>query len=66
MKWFWYASPQTFFPLARTLALWAGAAQALGAQAPSSQPVAQAVYNLSGEPTTRPIGKVRRSCSRRR
>jgi heme exporter protein C len=26
MKWFWYASPQTFFPLAGTLARWAGAA----------------------------------------
>ena len=26
MKWFWYASPQTFFPLARRIALWAGAA----------------------------------------
>ena len=29
MKWFWYASPQTFFPLARTLALWCGAAAVL-------------------------------------
>jgi heme exporter protein C len=29
MKWFWYASPQTFFPLARTIALWAGAAAVL-------------------------------------
>jgi len=26
MKWFWYASPQTFFPLAGTLARWCGAA----------------------------------------
>jgi heme exporter protein C len=26
MKWFWYASPQTFFPLAGTIALWCGAA----------------------------------------
>jgi heme exporter protein C len=26
MKWFWYASPQTFFPLAGRLAAWAGAA----------------------------------------
>ena len=33
MKWFWYASPQTFFPLARTLALWAGIAAALLAAA---------------------------------
>src|SRR6266511_1774977 len=26
MKWFWYASPQTFFPLAGTLGRWCGAA----------------------------------------
>jgi heme exporter protein C len=26
MKWFWYASPQTFFPLAGTLSRWSGAA----------------------------------------
>jgi heme exporter protein C len=26
MKWFWYASPQTFFPLAGTIARWCGAA----------------------------------------
>ena len=25
MKWFWYASPQTFFPLAGTIARWSGA-----------------------------------------
>jgi heme exporter protein C len=29
MKWFWYASPQTFFPLAGTIARWSGAAAAL-------------------------------------
>lgn len=29
MKWFWYASPQTFFPLAGTIARWCGAAAAL-------------------------------------
>ena len=29
MKWFWYASPQTFFPLAGRLARWAGAAAVL-------------------------------------
>jgi heme exporter protein C len=29
MKWFWYASPQTFYPLAGTIALWSGAAAAL-------------------------------------
>src|SRR5260221_14603078 len=29
MNWFWYASPQTFFPLAGTLARWFGAAAAL-------------------------------------
>jgi heme exporter protein C len=26
MKWFWYASPQTFFPLAGTVSRWSGAA----------------------------------------
>jgi len=26
MKWFWFASPQTFFPLAGTIARWCGAA----------------------------------------
>jgi heme exporter protein C len=26
MKWFWYASPQTFFPLAGTLSRWSGVA----------------------------------------
>jgi len=29
MRWFWYASPQTFFPLAGTLACWCGIAAAL-------------------------------------
>jgi heme exporter protein C len=29
MNWFWYASPQTFFPLAGTIARWCGAAAAL-------------------------------------
>jgi heme exporter protein C len=29
MKWFWYASPQTFFPLAGTIARWSGAAAAV-------------------------------------
>jgi heme exporter protein C len=29
MKWFWYASPQTFFPLAGAIARWSGAAAAL-------------------------------------
>ncbi len=29
MKWFWYASPQTFFPLAGTIARWCAAAAAL-------------------------------------
>jgi len=29
MKWFWYASPQTFFPLAGTIARWCGPAAAL-------------------------------------
>jgi len=29
MKWFWYASPQTFFPLAGVLARWCGAAAAV-------------------------------------
>src|SRR6266850_6188966 len=29
MKWFWFASPQTFFPLAGALARWFGAAAAL-------------------------------------
>ena len=29
MKWFWYASPQTFFPLAGTLARWCGAGAAV-------------------------------------
>src|SRR5688500_19440993 len=26
MRWFWYASPQTFYPLAGTLARWCGVA----------------------------------------
>jgi heme exporter protein C len=29
MRWFWYASPQTFFPLAGTIARWCGLAAAL-------------------------------------
>jgi heme exporter protein C len=29
MRWFWYASPQTFFPLAGRIALWCGVAAAL-------------------------------------
>jgi heme exporter protein C len=29
IRWFWFASPQTFFPLAGTLARWCGAAAAL-------------------------------------
>jgi len=29
IRWFWYASPQTFFPLAGTIARWCGAAAAL-------------------------------------
>jgi heme exporter protein C len=29
IRWFWFASPQTFFPLARTLALWCGVAAVL-------------------------------------
>ncbi len=29
MNWFWYASPQTFFPLAGTLARWSGVVAAL-------------------------------------
>jgi heme exporter protein C len=29
IKWFWFASPQTFFPLARTIARWSGALAAL-------------------------------------
>ena len=29
MKWFWYASPQTFFPLAGHIARWCGVAAAL-------------------------------------
>jgi heme exporter protein C len=29
MKWFWYASPQTFYPLAGTIARWCGFAAAL-------------------------------------
>src|ERR687895_1440996 len=29
MKWFWYASPQTFYPLAGTIARWCGAAAAV-------------------------------------
>jgi len=29
MRWFWYASPQTFFPLAGRLALWCGIAAVL-------------------------------------
>ena len=28
MRWFWYASPQTFFPLAGRIALWCGFAAA--------------------------------------
>ena len=33
MKWFWYASPQTFFPLAGSIARWCGVAAALLAAA---------------------------------
>ena len=33
MKWFWYASPQTFYPLAGTLARWAAVLAALLAAA---------------------------------
>jgi heme exporter protein C len=33
MSWFWYASPQTFFPLAGTIARWCGIAAALLAAA---------------------------------
>jgi heme exporter protein C len=33
MKWFWYASPQTFYPLAGTIARWCAAAAALLAAA---------------------------------
>src|ERR687896_2323404 len=33
MKWFWYASPQTFYPLAGTIARWCGLAAALFAAA---------------------------------
>jgi len=33
MKWFWYASPQTFFPLAGTIARWCGFAAAFLAAA---------------------------------
>jgi heme exporter protein C len=33
MKWFWYASPQTFFPLAGHIARWCGLAAALLAAA---------------------------------
>jgi heme exporter protein C len=33
MRWFWYASPQTFFPLAGRIALWCGFAAALLAAA---------------------------------
>jgi heme exporter protein C len=33
MKWFWYASPQTFFPLAARLARWCGFAAAILAAA---------------------------------
>jgi heme exporter protein C len=33
IKWFWFASPQTFFPLAGTIARWSGAAAALLAAA---------------------------------
>src|SRR5688500_20374708 len=29
MRWFWYASPQTFYPLAGTLARWCGFAAAV-------------------------------------
>ena len=33
VRWFWYASPQTFFPLAGAIARWAGLAAALAAAA---------------------------------
>ena len=33
MRWFWYASPQTFYPLAGTLARWCGIAAAVLAAA---------------------------------
>jgi heme exporter protein C len=33
IRWFWYASPQTFYPLAGTLARWCGAGAALLAAA---------------------------------
>jgi heme exporter protein C len=33
MKWFWYASPQTFYPVAGSIARWAGFAAALLAAA---------------------------------
>ena len=33
MKWFWYASPQTFYPLAGTIARWSAVAAALFAAA---------------------------------
>jgi heme exporter protein C len=33
MKWFWYASPQTFYPLAGTIARWCGIAAAFLAAA---------------------------------
>jgi heme exporter protein C len=33
MRWFWYASPQTFFPLAGRIALWCGFAAAILAAA---------------------------------
>ena len=33
MKWFWYASPQTFYPVAGTIARWCAAAAALLAAA---------------------------------
>ncbi len=33
IKWFWFASPQTFFPLAGTIARWSGALAALAGAA---------------------------------
>jgi heme exporter protein C len=33
LRWFWFASPQTFFPLAGTIARWSGVAAALFAAA---------------------------------
>src|SRR5258705_13522126 len=29
MNWFWFASPQTFYPLARTIAIWSGVVAAV-------------------------------------